>query len=68
MGVITFDDYPFSQITDPMLSVVNIDVYDLGQQASKLMINKIKKPNLQVQTYTTLPNLIIRESTINNKG
>lgn len=68
MGVITFDDYPFSQITDPMLSVVNIDVYDLGQQASKLMINKIKKPNLQVQTYTTLPNLIIRESTITNKG
>jgi DNA-binding LacI/PurR family transcriptional regulator len=63
MGIITFDDYPFSQITDPMLTVVNIDVYDVGVQAGKLILNKIKKPNLQVQSYTTLPNLIVREST-----
>ena len=66
IGVITFDDYPFSQITDPMLTVVNIDVYDLGVQAGKLIINKIKKPNLQVQSYSTLPSLIIRESTRRN--
>ncbi len=63
IGVITFDDYPFSRITDPMLTVVNIDVYDVGVQAGKLILNKIKKPNLQVQSYTTLPNLIVREST-----
>lgn len=66
MGVITFDDYPFSQITDPMITVVNIDVYDVGLQAAKLILNKIKKPNLQVQSYTTLPNLILRESTKRN--
>jgi DNA-binding LacI/PurR family transcriptional regulator len=63
IGVITFDDYPFSRITDPMMTVVNIDVYDVGIQAGKLILNKIKKPNLQVQSYTTLPSLIIREST-----
>lgn len=63
IGVITFDDYPFSQITDPMLTVVNIDVYDVGIQAGKLILSKIKKPNFQVQSYTTLPNLIAREST-----
>lgn len=67
IGVITFDDYPFSRITDPMLTVVNIDVYDVGLQAGKLILNKIKKPNLQVQTYTTLPNLIVRESTMRQK-
>lgn len=63
IGVISFDDYPFSQITDPMMTVVNIDVYDVGVQAGKLILSKIKNPNLQVQTYTTLPNLILREST-----
>lgn len=63
LGVITFDDYPFSRITDPMMTVVNIDVYDVGIQAGKLILNKIKNPNLQVQSYTTLPSLIIREST-----
>lgn len=63
IAVITFDDYPFSRITDPMLTVVNIDVYDVGVQAGKLILSKIKKPNLQVQSYTTLPTLIVREST-----
>jgi len=63
IGVITFDDYPFSQITDPMMTVVNIDVYDVGVQAGKLILSKIKRPNLQVQSYTTLPNLIVRKST-----
>ncbi len=63
IGVISFDDYPFSQITDPLLTVVNIDVYDMGLQAGKLILSKIKKPNLQVQSYTTLPCLIVREST-----
>jgi DNA-binding LacI/PurR family transcriptional regulator len=63
MGVISFDDYPFSRITDPMMTVVNIDVYDVGVQAGKLILSKIKKPNLQVQSFTTLPSLIVREST-----
>ena len=41
MKVITFDDFPFSQILKPMLSVVNIDVYDMGVQAGKYILQKI---------------------------
>lgn len=63
MGVLTFDDYPFSQILEPELTVVNIDVYDMGTQAGKLIINKIKKPNLQIQFYCTLPSITKRGST-----
>lgn len=63
MAVITFDDYPFSQILRPKLSVVNIDVFDMGVQAGKYILQKIKKPNLYVQSYITLPALILREST-----
>lgn len=63
MAVITFDDFPFSQVLFPQLTVVNIDVYDIGKQAGKLILSKIKKPNLCVQTYTTVPSLIEREST-----
>jgi len=62
MGVITFDDYPFSRILKPKLTVVNIDVYDLGSQAGKWIVSKIKKPNLHIQSYITLPSLIKRES------
>ncbi len=63
IGVITFDNYPFSMIMDPTPTVVNIDVYDLGLQAASMLIRKIKTPSLQVQLYTTLPELIVRNST-----
>lgn len=61
--VLTFDDYPFSQILKPKLTVVNIDLFDVGIQAGKQMLRKIKKPNLYFQSYVTLPSLVIREST-----
>lgn len=61
--VITFDDYPFSQILKPRLTVVNIDVFDMGAQAGKYILQKIRKPNLYVQSYITIPSVIRREST-----
>lgn len=64
IGIITFDDYPYSRITVPMLTVVNIDVYDMGIQAGKMLLRKIMNPDFQVQSYTTLPTLIVRGSTV----
>ncbi|MCM1086888.1 MAG: LacI family transcriptional regulator [Muribaculaceae bacterium] len=64
MGILTFDDFPFSQVLEPKLTVVNIDVYDMGIQAGRLILNKMKKPNLQIQFYCTLPSITVRESTI----
>ena len=63
MKVITFDDFPFSQILKPMLSVVNIDVYDMGVQAGKYILQKIIRPNLYVHSHITFKTLIMREST-----
>lgn len=63
IAVVTFDDYPFSRIMEPPLTVVNIDVYDMGTQAGIMLLRKIKNNTLQVQSYTTLPVLIVREST-----
>lgn len=65
IGLITFDDYPLSQLIDPPLTVVDIDVNDMGQQAATIVLKKIKNPSLQVQSYTTIPNLIVRSSTKN---
>lgn len=63
LGVMTFDDYPFSQMTDPPLTVVDIKVRDMGEQAGRQLVEAIRRPNTQVQTYTTNPILIAREST-----
>lgn len=67
VAVITFDDYPFALITNPPTTAININVYDLGSQAAKNLIEKIKKPTLQFQTFATVPSLVIRESTLKNK-
>lgn len=63
IGVITFDAFPYTKITRPRLTTVDIDVYDMGRLAGDLIIRKIKKPNLQIQSYTTLANLIVGGST-----
>lgn len=63
IGLITFDEYPFSQILKPELSVVNINVFDLGIQAGKYILQKIKKPSIHIASYITDPELIVRGST-----
>lgn len=63
IGLITFDAYPFTQITKPKMTTIDIDVYDLGKQAGDIVLRKIRKPNLQMQSYTTLANLMINDST-----
>ncbi len=64
IAVMAFDDYPFSQITEPPLTVVDIDVRGLGNQAGKFLMDMIRHPSTQVQTYVTTSNLVIRQSTI----
>lgn len=63
MAVITFDDFPFSKIIEPQLSVVNLDMYDMGEQAAKVVLRRIRTPQYLVQSQTTLPILIERQST-----
>lgn len=67
IGVMAFDDYPFSQIIEPQLTVVDINVRDMGNQAGKFLIDIIKHPNMQVQTYVTTSNIMARQSTIQIK-
>lgn len=67
IGLITFDNYPLSQLIDPPLTVVDIDVHQMGEQAASLLFKKIKHPQLQMQSFTTLPELIIRSSTRSKK-
>jgi DNA-binding LacI/PurR family transcriptional regulator len=64
IGLICFDNYPLSEIMDPMPTVVDIDMHDMGIQAATLLLRKIRHPELQVQTFTTMPVLKIRSTTV----
>lgn len=63
ISIVTFDSYPFSVITSPTLTSIDINLFDMGYQAVKYLLMRIKRQNLQVQSYSTLPTVIIREST-----
>lgn len=63
IAIMTFDNYPFSMIVEPALSVVEVDMYEMGRQAARFMLQKIRKPMLQTQSFCTTPNLIERDST-----
>lgn len=63
-AVLTFDQYPYSSIIDPTLTIIDIDVYDMGVQAGNMMIRKLENPNLLIQSFTTLPTIIQGKSTM----
>ena len=63
IALLTFDVYPYSSIIDPRLTIVDINVYDMGVQAGAMILRKLENPNLLIQSYTTLPVILQGEST-----
>ena len=56
VGVVTFDNYPLAEFTDPPLSSVDVDTALLGEQAARLLFQHIDHhtPSQQVLLGTTL--------------
>lgn len=63
IALITFDTYPFSLFTDPPMTVVDINMYEMGQEAGRLVLQKLRHPATQIQTYITSPTLVLRSTT-----
>ncbi len=63
IAVIGFDNYPLSQLISPSPTIVDINVYEIGLEAADSVIRKINHPVLSIQSYTTVPQLIIRKTT-----
>ncbi len=63
IALITYDSYPFAMFSEPAMTAVDINMYDMGQEAARLMLQKLRHPEAQIQSYTTMPTLIQRETT-----
>ncbi len=63
IALLTFDNYPFSMLTDPTITAVEVDMHDMGVNAARFVLQRIRKPNLQTQSYCTSPCILEREST-----
>lgn len=63
ISLLTFDNYPFSMLTDPAITAVEVDMHEMGINAARFVLQRIRKPNLQTQSYCTSPCILEREST-----
>lgn len=63
IALLTFDNYPFSMLTDPAITAVEVDMHDMGINAARFVLQRIRKPNLQTQSYCTSPCILEQEST-----
>ena len=66
IAVISFDKYPLSQYTSPTLTVVDMNLHELGVQCGKTMFEVLKNPQLIIQNLITASSLNIGGSTVSN--
>ena len=63
IAVMTFDRYPFSDFTEPRVTSVDMNMYEIGEEAGSILIKNLSHPNLRIQTFTSEPCIFAREST-----
>ncbi len=67
LGVLSFDNYPIAEYTNPPLTVVDVDTYSLGEQAASILIRKIEREK-EVNQQTLISTRIISRESTNLKG
>ena len=63
VAVMTFDRYPFSDFTEPRVTSVDMNMYEIGEEAGSILIKNLSHPNLRIQPFTSEPCIFEREST-----
>lgn len=62
IGMVTFDNYPIAEYTDPPITVVDVDTYGLGIQVAEQLIHKIQGNAKDFHHLYIPTKMIIRES------
>ena len=63
ISVTGFSDMPFMDRLTPPLTTLHVPLDEIGVQAAKLLMERIRNPESPVRTVNLLPELIIRGST-----
>jgi LacI family transcriptional regulator len=62
LSVIGFDDYDWTRITSPPLTVIRQPSYELGEKAAKVLLSRIKQNTQKCKNYCLDTTLIMRGS------
>jgi DNA-binding LacI/PurR family transcriptional regulator len=63
LAVSGFDDFPFSQFTNPALTTVRIPAYEMGTHAARMLIGHLRGEQEQVEQVELSVELMVRAST-----
>lgn len=62
VAILGFDDVPEAELTEPALSFIATSAKEIGHQAGKRLLARMKEPESPIQRLILPPQLIIRES------
>jgi len=62
-GVVSFDNSPVAELSEPPFTTVDIDTFDLGEQAAKILIQSIQDKEMPCRQILISTKIIAREST-----
>jgi len=61
--VVGFDDIPIARYMSPPLTTVHVAINELGERATRMLLQAVEEKNVQVKVQETLPTtLVIRQS------
>lgn len=62
IALICFDDFEWTGVIDPPLSVIRQPAIELGEKAAEILLSRIENPNRKFKEYRLPAQLIVRES------
>ncbi|MEW6404690.1 MAG: LacI family DNA-binding transcriptional regulator [Chloroflexota bacterium] len=68
LAVIGVDDMPLSSHFDPPLTTMRQDMPRIGQEAARILVDRIEKKNTEIQKVELAAQLVVRHSTLNEGG
>lgn len=64
VGILTFDNYPLAEYTEPPLTAVNVDTFLMGQHAARILMKEIIGTRDEIPASLLQTSLIVRSSTM----
>lgn len=68
IGIVSFDNYPIAEFTEPQLTTIDIDVFDLGVQAATILMKLMKMPSSRQQQSLISTKVVKRGSSVRRGG